>query len=322
MLDRNDPKITGAPGRISCASAMPDSASAICCTSAAGIVTGDIAPIRMNGVSTHGWPAGGVLEQRLEHPVVPAQRRVAVDQRDRHRRLLDRLAAAEEDLAHRDGVAGVDAGDHVAHVDLVGQRLQRVGHVEVPRVERRVVGLADHAAGRVEHREGLGELGEPLEVVHRRVAAHVALAHERRPVDRAEGHRVAADVDVVLGVAGLDVELARRLGDLLEDELGVEEDRSAPRPSGRPRGTASSARSLSNSTPISVTSRRQPGVQLGHRVLGEDLVPRHLVAEHSDLLDDGHVAVSLLDRRSLGILASSCGSRFHMMKHSRNTRTR
>ena len=36
---------------------MPDSASAICWTSAAGIVTGDIAPIRMNGVTTQGWPA-------------------------------------------------------------------------------------------------------------------------------------------------------------------------------------------------------------------------------------------------------------------------
>ncbi len=57
MLDRNDPKITGAPGRISWVSAMPDSASAICWTSAAGMVTGDIAPIRMNGVTTHGWPA-------------------------------------------------------------------------------------------------------------------------------------------------------------------------------------------------------------------------------------------------------------------------
>ncbi len=57
MLDRNDPKMTGAPGRISWVSAIPDSASAICCTSAAGIVTGDIAPIKMNGVSTTGWAA-------------------------------------------------------------------------------------------------------------------------------------------------------------------------------------------------------------------------------------------------------------------------
>ena len=57
MLDRNEPKMTGQPGRISWASAMPDSASASCWTSAAGIVTGDIAPISRNGVSTTGWLA-------------------------------------------------------------------------------------------------------------------------------------------------------------------------------------------------------------------------------------------------------------------------
>src|SRR5262245_32782152 len=57
MFDRNDPKITGQPGLINCASAIPDSASAICCTSVAGIVTGDIAPMSKNGVSTTGWAA-------------------------------------------------------------------------------------------------------------------------------------------------------------------------------------------------------------------------------------------------------------------------
>src|SRR6202021_2555980 len=57
MLDRNEPKMTGQPGRISCASAMPDSASASCCTSAAGMVTGDMAPMSRNGVSTTGWLA-------------------------------------------------------------------------------------------------------------------------------------------------------------------------------------------------------------------------------------------------------------------------
>ena len=55
MLDRNEPNTTGQPGRISWASAMPDSASASCWTSAAGIDTGDIAPISRNGVSTTGW---------------------------------------------------------------------------------------------------------------------------------------------------------------------------------------------------------------------------------------------------------------------------
>ena len=57
MLERKDPKITGVPGRISWERAMPESASVICCTRAAGTVTGDIAPIRMKGVSTTGWPA-------------------------------------------------------------------------------------------------------------------------------------------------------------------------------------------------------------------------------------------------------------------------
>src|SRR5229473_2559895 len=57
MLERNDPKITGQPGLISWASAIPAKASASCCTSAAGIVTGDIAPISRNGVSTTGWLA-------------------------------------------------------------------------------------------------------------------------------------------------------------------------------------------------------------------------------------------------------------------------
>ena len=119
---------------------------------------------------------------------------------------------------------GVHAGDDVAHVDLVGERLQREGHVEMPRVQRRVLRLADDPARRVEHGEALGEAGEVAEVVHRGVAAHLALAHERRPVDGAERHGVVADVHAVRGVAGLHVERPGRLGDLLEHEVGVEPD--------------------------------------------------------------------------------------------------
>jgi hypothetical protein len=95
---------------------MPESASTICCTSAAGIVTGDIAPIRMNGVSTTGWPAAEYSncassirssqrsgELQLISEIVTAS--------------LDGLPGAEQDRAHRDGVRGVDAGDDVAHVE-------------------------------------------------------------------------------------------------------------------------------------------------------------------------------------------------------------
>src|SRR5262249_25121790 len=52
-----EPNTTGQPGRMSWERAIPERASAICCTSAAGTVTGDIAPIRMNGVSTTAWLA-------------------------------------------------------------------------------------------------------------------------------------------------------------------------------------------------------------------------------------------------------------------------
>ena len=57
VLDRNEPNTTGQPGCTSWHSAMPASASAICCTSVAGIDTGDIAPISRNGVITTAWLA-------------------------------------------------------------------------------------------------------------------------------------------------------------------------------------------------------------------------------------------------------------------------
>ena len=64
VFDRNEPKITGAPGRISCVSAIPARPSAICCTSVAGIDTGDIAPMSRNGVTITAWFALHVLVQR------------------------------------------------------------------------------------------------------------------------------------------------------------------------------------------------------------------------------------------------------------------
>ena len=139
MLDRKEPKITGVPGRISWERAMPDSASVICWTRAAGIVTGDIAPIRMKGVSTTGCPAA-------EYSNCASS--IRSSQRSGELQLISEMVAgvcsmasrdAEQDRGHRQGVRGVDPRHDVAHVDLVGQRLEGVGHVEVPAVEWRVV---------------------------------------------------------------------------------------------------------------------------------------------------------------------------------------
>ena len=279
MLERNEPKTTGAPGRISWESAMPESASTICCTSAAGIVTGDIAPIRMNGVSTTGWLAA--VYSNCDSSIRSSQRSGELQ-------LISEMSAGVSSIAAREPKRisviamvsrGVDAGDDVAHVDLVGQRLQRVDHVEVPAVERGVVGLVDHAAGGVEHGEGLRQPREVAEVLHRAVAAYVAVADERRPVDGAEGHRVAADVHGVGGVAGLEVELPRRLGHLLEHEVGVEEDRVVLDPLA---GLAEQVeRPVVHELDADLGHQPAPAlVERGHRVLGEDLVARHAVDEH------------------------------------------
>ncbi len=136
-----------------------------------------------------------VLEHRGQHAVVEAQRRVDVDQRDHGRRLLDRRAPAEQDLGHADRVGRVRAGRHGAHVGLVRERLQRQHHVEVARVERRVVRLDDRAAGHVELGERLRELHEVAVVVDasRRGARRPGARRAgRRPTRRPCGRRRCA----------------------------------------------------------------------------------------------------------------------------------
>ena len=88
----------------------------------------------------------------------------------------------------------------------------------------------------------------------------------------------------LLRVAGLDVELARRLGDLLEHEVGVEEDRVVL--DLLPGLAEQVERPLVHELHADLGHQPPPaGVERRHRVLGEDLVARHPVAEHRVLLD-------------------------------------
>ncbi len=93
------------------------------------------------------------------------------------------------------------------------------------RVERCVVRLADDAAGRIQLGKALGEHREFSKILERSLVALVASAYERRTVHPTEDHRVAADVNVVLWVARLDIELAWGFGDLFHDELRIKPDR-------------------------------------------------------------------------------------------------
>src|SRR5689334_7415978 len=126
-----------------------------------------------------------------------------------------------------------------------------------------------------------GQPHEVLEVVHRRLAAHVTLARERAAVDRGEDHVVAADVGCVLGVARLPLELARRLRHLLEHELGIEEHAVAV--DHLLTGLAELLDGLVEQE-LDADLRDDPApaaVQHGHGVLAEDLVARHGVDEHA-----------------------------------------
>jgi hypothetical protein len=147
------------------------------------------------------------------------------------------------------------------------------------RVERRVLGLDDRPARRVELRKGLRQLAEVLEVLHRGVSAHRALADERRPVHRGERHVVAADVDRVLGVPGLHVELPRRLRHLLEQEVGVELDQVAvDLLTGLREGVHRLRKQKLD--PELGDDPAPAAVEGRHRLLRENLVARHPVHEH------------------------------------------
>jgi hypothetical protein len=55
--DAKLPRMTGAPGLRSCTKAMPESASARVTVHAPTVVTGAMAPARMNGVVRQAWLA-------------------------------------------------------------------------------------------------------------------------------------------------------------------------------------------------------------------------------------------------------------------------
>jgi hypothetical protein len=95
---------------------------------------------------------------------------------------------------------------------------------------------------------------------------------------------VAADVGSVRRVAGLEVELARRLRDLLEDELGVEPD--AVLVLERLAGAGEQLDGLGEQEldPDLGHQASPAAVDHGHRVFAEDLVAGHGVDEQGGLL--------------------------------------
>ena len=177
----------------------------------------------------------GVGQQCFEHPGVVAQRRVHVDHGE-HRgdrraaigrgRVVQRQTAVQ-DPGHLDAVEGIDLGQRGPEERLVGHGGVQVRHVQVPGVQRQVVGLDRRGAGKVERVEVLHQLDHLLQVVEGAFAPDVARAEERRSGDRGESHMVTADPGGAGLVAGPQVEHRRHCLDRLEDEVGVEVDHGA-----------------------------------------------------------------------------------------------
>jgi hypothetical protein len=91
---------------------------------------------------------------------------------------------------------------------------------------------------------------------------------------------VAADVHGPVGVAGGEVELARRLGDLLEHELGVEEDLVVL--DLLARGAEVLDRLWKHELDAELGDDPPPAaVEDAHRLLAQDLVAGHLVDVHA-----------------------------------------
>jgi hypothetical protein len=202
---QNEPMMTGAPGRTSCASAIP-------------AIVGDAS---RHGHRTHragehrrhddaSLVARGERAQRAEHPPVESQRRVGVDVAEQHRMRLE-MPLAEQDVGHGDRVGGVSRGLGGALAGLVAPAERGVLDVEVPLVGRQVHRLAGADAREMQGGRHLRQLHEVDDVLDGAVAtATVEVRDEGRPGHRAEGGGIAADEQVAARVARMQRELRRR----------------------------------------------------------------------------------------------------------------
>ncbi len=220
--ETNDPMTTGQPGDTSCASAIPVSASAVCCASDAATDTGPIAPIRMNGVTTTTWRASASTSRESS---------MMTSKRSGEFALITPNSAGDSAIASRPpwAIAAIAmesaqptglnwAAANGLSVSVASEQLE----VEMARLDVQIGRFADRVPGRVELVDHLGEAHEVPEVVDRRVAPDARLAHEGRALTRAEGHAIGRELQAATLTAPAQHERARRLPHLLEHPLGVE----------------------------------------------------------------------------------------------------
>ena len=114
----------------------------------------------------------------------------------------------------------------------------------------------------------------------RMLASLQAVADERAAVHGGEDHVLPADVNRPLRVPRLNVELGRRLRDLLDHEVGIEFHELTVHVLAR-RSERLDRVVVEELDPELAHDPPPAAVEGRHRVLGEDLVARHAVYEHS-----------------------------------------
>ena len=242
MLERNEPRITGQPGRVICASEMPASASAICCASVAGMETGDIAPMSRNGVMTTGWLARWYSR---------ADSIMRSSQRSGELQLTSEMTTGACSMASRPP----NAMSHIASVSRArsAETTLPMNGLSVSVSRRKTMSRWRESSG-----ASLGStIVPPAEssssnacaswqkrskspsVASRRSAA---LAHEGRAVDAREVHVVAAEMDAARRVPRLHVVRAAAHWPPARARSRGRGRRCSPPPAGPRRGTARAPR--------------------------------------------------------------------------------
>ena len=95
----NAPYMTGVPGRTTCASTTPKSASAFCWASAAASEAGAIAPIKREGRDHHRLAVLGHRHQSFGHGLIEAARTVDRDDGDEAGTLRNFLEIMPREIA-------------------------------------------------------------------------------------------------------------------------------------------------------------------------------------------------------------------------------
>ena len=171
---------------------------------------------------------------------------------------LDGRAPAVHDLGHGDRVERRHGVELRAAVRLVGLGMSAICRSRWRVSGGQVGGVADGVAGRVEVVEDVRQPHHAHEVVERRVAPGVALAHERRALGGREDEVVGRELDVARGVAGLQRKRDGIVRSCSSTNAGIEEHDLASTRLARRAEAGRSAPSCRNSMPISETRRIQP----------------------------------------------------------------